>query len=86
MPNPARLTNVMLSTQLEILIALVGLLAAVVLATLASQGGDEFRPAPRRRPARKATPGDGGGVDFQDTQPSVLSISRPGPDLADGLR
>lgn len=76
----------MLSTQLEILIALVGLLAAVVLATLASQGGDEFRPASRRRTARKASPGDGDAADFQDTQPSVLSISRPGVGMADGVR
>ena len=65
---------------------LLGLLAAVVLATLASQGGDEFRPAQRRRTARKASQGEGGAADFQDTQPSVLSISRPGPGMADGWR
>jgi hypothetical protein len=85
MPTLARPTEVMLSTQLEILIALIGLLAAVVLATLAATG----LPGPLL--ARRCS---GGGADgrksgrsgFEDTEPSVLSITRPGPDLADSWR
>jgi hypothetical protein len=71
---------VILSTQLEILIALIGLLAAVVLATLAARGERSVIPASRRAANR---PDPDACQEHRDTEPSVLTLSHPGHDLID---